>query len=131
MKETRAERFGNFLRSLMEEHGRGLRETARDIEVSAPYLSEVLSGKRIGMTSQRLDMLSHSLGLSDIEKRTMYDLSAEARSSNEVRFPQDCADYVTQNDYVLDALRIAKDHSAGAEEWQRFIRQLQEKAESV
>lgn len=46
-------RYGELLRRARESAGRGLRETARAIDVSPSYLSKVESGKADPMTTQR------------------------------------------------------------------------------
>jgi hypothetical protein len=52
-------------------------------------------------------MLIHFLHLDENETHTLYDMAAQSRSSNDVVAPQDCADYMRDNYYIVEALRMS------------------------
>lgn len=117
-------RFGKYVESLRKNKGKSLRETAKAIKVSPQYYSEVEKGRSSTFTSERLKLLSHFLILDENETHTLYDLAAESRSSNDIVTPQDCADYMLDNSYVIEALRLSMETGAGEKEWQVFLDDL-------
>ena len=62
--------------------------------------------------------------LSETQTYTLYDMAAEARTSNDVLIPQDCVDYAS-NPYELEALRLSKETGAGEAEWQVLLDELE------
>jgi hypothetical protein len=62
--------------------------------------------------------------LDDEETHTLYDIAAESRSSNDITTPQDCADYMLCNSYVIEALRLSMETGAGEKEWQVLLNEL-------
>lgn len=117
-------RFGKYVESLRKNKGKSLRETAKAIKVSPQYYSEVEKGRSSTFTSERLKLLSHFLILDENETHTLYDMAAESRSSNDIVTPQDCADYMLGNSYVIEALRLSMETGAGEKEWQMFLDDL-------
>ena len=73
---------------------------------------------------ERLKLLSHFLVLDEDETHALYDMAAESRSSNDIVTPQDCADYMRGNSYVIEALRLSMETGAGEKEWQVFLDDL-------
>jgi transcriptional regulator with XRE-family HTH domain len=117
-------RFGKYVESLRKNKGKSLRETAKAIKVSPQYYSEVEKGRSSTFTSERLKLLSCFLILDENETHTLYDMAAESRSSNDIVTPQDCADYMLCNSYVVEALRLSMETGAGEKEWQVFLDDL-------
>ena len=117
-------RFGKYVESLRKNKGKSLRETAKAIKVSPQYYSEVEKGRSSTFTAERLKLLSHFLVLDEDETHTLYDMAAESRSSNDIVTPQDCADYMRGNSYVIEALRLSMETGAGEKEWQGFLDDL-------
>ncbi|HIU77583.1 MAG TPA: helix-turn-helix domain-containing protein [Candidatus Pelethocola excrementipullorum] len=117
-------RFGKYVESLRKNKGKSLRETAKAIKVSPQYYSEVEKGRSSTFTSERLKLLAHFLILDENETHTLYDMAAESRSSNDIVTPQDCADYMLSNSYVIEALRLSMEIDAGEKEWQGFLDDL-------
>lgn len=116
--------FGRYVESLRKNKGRSLRETAKAIKVSPQYYSEVEKGRSSTFTSERLKLLARFLLLNDEESHALYDMAAESRSSSDIVTPQDCADYMTGNSYVIEALRLSMETGAGEKEWQVFLDDL-------
>ncbi|WP_320951682.1 helix-turn-helix domain-containing protein [Hungatella effluvii] len=117
-------RFGKYVESLRKNKGKSLRETAKAIKVSPQYYSEVEKGRSSTFTAERLKLLSHFLVLDEDETHTLYDMAAESRSSNDIVTPQDCADYMRGNSYVIEAMRLSMETGAGEKEWQVFLDDL-------
>lgn len=116
--------FGKYVELLRKNKGKSLRETAKAIKVSPQYYSEVEKGRSSTFTSERLKLLAKFLLLNDEESHTLYDMAAESRSSNDIVTPQDCADYMLGNSYVIEALRLSMETGAGEKEWQVFLDDL-------
>lgn len=125
MMENEKVSFGKYIESLRKEKQKSLRETAKAIEVSPQFLSEVEKGRKTTLTNERIELLARFLMLSDTQTYTLYDMAAEAKNtSNEDMFiPQDCVDYAS-NPFVLEALRLSKETGAGEEEWQVLLNEL-------
>ena len=117
-------RFGKYVESLRKNKGKSLRETAKAIKVSPQYYSEVEKGRSSTFTAELLKLLSHFLVLDEDETHALYDMAAESRSSNDIVTPQDCADYMRGNSYVIEALRLSMETGAGEKEWQVFLDDL-------
>lgn len=117
-------RFGKYVESLRKNKGKSLRETAKAIKVSPQYYSEVEKGRSSTFTAERLKLLARFLLLDDEESHVLYDMAAESRSSNDIVTPQDCADYMLGNSYVIEALRLSMETGAGEKEWQMFLDDL-------
>lgn len=112
--------FGGFLAQKREERDITLRELARQLEVSASFLSDVENSRKPPLTADRLEKAASIMLLSAEEKSKMYDLAGKQRNA----VPPDLPEYIIERDYVSAALRTARDLDAGEEEWQRFIEDL-------
>lgn len=112
--------FGGFLAKKRDERNITLRELARQLEVSASFLSDVENNRKPPLTADRLEKVVSILLLSSEEKTQMYDLAGKQRNT----VPPDLPEYIIERDYVSAALRTARDLDAGEEEWQRFIEDL-------
>jgi len=117
-------RFGKYVETLRKSKGKSLRETAKAIKVSPQFYSEVEKGRSSTFTAERLKLLAHFLMLDDEDIHTLYDMAAESRSSNDITTPQDCADYMLCNSYVIEALLLSMETGAGEKEWQALLNEL-------
>ncbi|WP_394526799.1 helix-turn-helix domain-containing protein [Lacrimispora sp. JR3] len=117
-------RFGKYVETLRKSKGKSLRETAKAIKVSPQFYSEVEKGRSSTFTAERLKLLAYFLMLDDEQTHTLYDMAAESRSSNDITTPQDCADYMLCNSYVIEALRLSMETGAGEKEWQVLLNEL-------
>ena len=66
--------FGEYLTQLREAKDVTLRELARKIGVSAPFLSDVEKNRRAPLTAERLEKVAAVLGLSEEEKASRHIL---------------------------------------------------------
>lgn len=112
--------FGDFIAKKREERQITLREMARRLEVSAPFLSDVEKDRRNPFDSDRLEKTAGILELDKQERELMYDLAGKRRNS----VAPDLPDYIMERDYVSAALRTARDLDAGEEEWLQFVEEL-------
>ncbi len=123
MRENIRKEMGKHIESLRKERQKSLRKTAKAIEVSPQYLSEVEKGRKSTLTNERLEKLTNFLCLSENEYHTLMEMSAKARERSDVLMPQDCADFAA-NDFVVEACRLSKETGAGEAEWQVLLDEL-------
>lgn len=129
MKSYEELSFGEFIETLRKEKGKSLRETAKAIEVSPQFYSEVEKSRRSAFTAERLEKLKTFLLLPDDLAELMYNKAAESRKTKDTAVPQDFSDYIVQRDYAMSALRVAKELNANKEDWQRFVDDLKSRKE--
>ena len=115
--------FGEVLHLLREKKDVTLRELARKINVSAPFLSDVEKGRRAPLTAERLEAVVSALNLDKDEERELYDAAGRQRKT----IAPDLPDYIMEHEYVSAALRTARDLDAGEEELQKFIDDLKKR----
>ena len=115
--------FGELLAALREEHDFTLRELARQLGVSAPFLSDVEKNRSAPLTKDRLDKVAEILPLNTDEKTAMFDLVGRQRNT----VAPDLPDYIMGRDYVAAALRTARDLNAGEAEWLKFVEDLKKR----
>ncbi|WP_278884841.1 helix-turn-helix domain-containing protein [[Ruminococcus] torques] len=114
--------FGRYLSQLREKKDVTLRELARQLGISAAFLSDVEKDRKPPLTAERLEKLSEVLHLTKEENDEMNILVGKQRGT----LPPDLNEY-SMHDYVSNALRTAKDLDAGEEEWLKFIEELKKK----
>jgi transcriptional regulator with XRE-family HTH domain len=112
--------FGEYLKRKREEKQISLRELARRLDLSAPYLSDVENNRRGPLTEERLTTLVRELHLTEEEEIEMYDIIGQQKGL----LPPDLNPYVSDRPYVNAALRTAKNLEADEEDWQMFIDEL-------
>lgn len=117
--------FGDFISKKREEKKITLREMAKKLNITAPYLSDVEKDRRNPFDLEKLELISKILTLSEDDKSIMLDLAGKRR--NEVA--PDLPEYIMERDYVSMALRTARDLDAGEEEWLRFVEELKKRKE--
>lgn len=129
MKTIMEQNFGEYIEALRRERSKSLRETAKAIDVSPQFYSEVEKGRRSAFTAERLEKLKAYFALPDDQAEIMYNKAAESRKTKDVTVPQDFSDYIVQRDYAMSALRLAKELNADEEDWQRFVDELKKRKE--
>lgn len=121
--ENKYANFGDFIARKREERRITLREMARRLEVSAPFLSDVEKDRRNPFDGDRLKKLAGFLELTRQEKAFMYNLAGKRRKA----VAPDLPEYIMERDYVSAALRTARDLDAGEEEWLQFVEELKKR----
>jgi transcriptional regulator with XRE-family HTH domain len=112
--------FGEFMKRKREKKQISLRELARRLEVSAPFLSDVENNRRAPLTEERLSTLAVVLNLSEAEEAEMYDIVGHQKGL----LAPDLNRYVNERPYVNAALRIARKLEANEDDWKMFIKEL-------
>ncbi len=115
--------FGEFLQRKREENQITLRKMAELLDFSAPFLSDVEKSRRNPPDLSKLEQIAEILHLTDDERNEMFELAGEMRDS----IAPDLPDYIKGRKYVSAALRTARDLDAGEEEWNWFLKELQER----
>lgn len=120
---TEYSNFGDFIANKRENKQITLREMARRLEVSAPFLSDVEKDRRNPFDSDRLEKVAGILEMDKQEVELMYNLAGKRRNS----VAPDLPDYIMERDYVSAALRTARDLDAGEKEWLQFVEELKKR----
>ena len=118
--DTNPGAFGSFLQKKRIESKITLRNLAEQIDFSAPYISDVEKGHRNPPSLGKLNQIADILQLSNEDRNTMFDLAGQARDS----VAPDICEYIMSRNYVVTALRTARDLDAGEDEWKWFIEEL-------
>ena len=116
--------FGTYFIEKREEKGISLRQMARFLGISAPYLADVEHGRRKPLEIEKLTKAMDILELSKEERNLMLDLAGEARDS----VPPDLTGYIKGSGVVTAALRTARDLEADDTDWEKFIAELKKKS---
>lgn len=112
--------FGDFLHRKRIEKGVSYRDLAAVLGVSAPYISDIEKDRRNAPAMDKLEKLAAYFMLSAEEKTIMFDLAGEKKSE----LAPDIPGYIKDHDYVVSALRTARDLGASEKDWQDFVDEL-------
>ena len=108
--------FGSFIKEKRNNIGLSLRALANIVGISTAYLSDIEKGKRNPPPAEKLCKLSQALNLNEKDKSILHDLAGTGRNN----VPYDLTEYIISNDFVREALRVAKD-TADQKDWMYFI----------
>ena len=117
---TSQESFGEYLKRKREGKGISMRELAKELELSATFLSDVENNRRAPLTEERLADLVVALNLTEDEKAEMYDIVGKQKGL----LPPDLNPYIQDRPYVNAALWTARNLDADEADWQRFVEEL-------
>lgn len=109
--------FGQFVRTRRIEMKISLRKFADSISMSFSHWSDIETGKKNPPKDEVLDLISQRLNLSENDKNTMLTLVGLSRNS----LAPDVIDYVMDNIYLNDILRIAKANDFKKKDWFEFL----------
>ena len=104
--------FGEFITKKREDKNITLRDMAKRLDITPPYLSDVEKDRRNPFDLEKLNQLAQILGLSEEDKVLMLDLAGKKRGE----VPPDLPSYIMERDYVSVALRAARDLDASEDE---------------
>jgi phosphoenolpyruvate phosphomutase len=90
--------FGAYLRSLRLSRGIGLRELARQLGISAPYLSDLEKDKRGAPT---VDLVRAIVKILDADSENIYDLAGKSRNT----IASDIEDLLIKKPEIVSLLR--------------------------
>ncbi len=115
--------FGDFLHAKRLERGVSYRELADAIGITAPYLSDIEKNRRNAPPIDKLEKIAVKLSLSDRERTILFDLAGQTKNTIAPDIPK----YIMEKEYVAVALRKARDLQANRSDWERFIKELEDK----
>lgn len=102
-----------------------VRKLAGLVGISAAYLSSIESGCRTAPTEKILVKLADVLMMSEKDKTIMFDLAAASKNKGMVA--TDIADYISENNYVSNAIRSAMNLHIDKDDWENFIGLMEKK----
>lgn len=112
--------FGEYIEGKRKQRKITLREMARMMGITAPYLSDVEKNRRNAFDLERLELMCTILEFSEEERIKIMDLAGENR--HEVT--PDIKDYIIDNYFVTKAIRTAKELKVSEEEWLEIVGEL-------
>lgn len=117
--------FGAFLQQKRKALGISQRVFAKMIGISYSYISSLETGKRPAPSQDILIKMEETLRLKHKEKELFENLAAKSRAVPTVS-PK-IANYVNNNDCVLQALSFAESNNIEEREWQEFLNKIKGK----
>lgn len=114
--------FGSFLKEKRTENKKTLRGFAKELGITAPYLSDVENGLRKPLLADKIEKAAEILQLSTEEKNQLFSLAGNERNT----MAPDVLEYVKSNAQFAPAFRKAKDMNVTEEEWMAMLAQLEE-----
>ncbi|MEG0227911.1 MAG: helix-turn-helix transcriptional regulator [Clostridium sp.] len=109
--------FGKFIEERRKALGLTLRGFAAELDIAPAYLSDIEKGRRYP-PDKKLDEIAQILKLNEIEKNSMLDLAAMAKTKT---VSSDLPEYIMEKDLARIALRRARDGKLSDEGWQEVI----------
>ena len=110
--------FGEFIKAKRKEKLLSQRRFAEMIGLSPVYVSYFENGKRNAPKHEILLRIAEVMNLNDQQQSQMMFLAAQQRYHN--RIPNETAEYLCENEYAKDALRLAQECKITDDDW-RFI----------
>ena len=108
--------FGEFIRAKRKDNMLSQRRFAEMIGLSPVYVSYFENGKRNAPKHDTLLVIATVLNLNDEQQSQMMFLAAQQRYKNKI--PHEIAEYLYENEYAKDALRLAQECNITDEDWQ-------------
>lgn len=119
MKE---QKFGQLIADKRKSRDITLRRMAEILDISPAYLSDIEKSRRNPPDIITLEKISEVLNMSQEEKDNMFDLAGKDRDE----VSPDLPDYIKDKPIVRAALRKASRKNISDEEWEEFIKKLDE-----
>ncbi|WP_409968476.1 helix-turn-helix transcriptional regulator [Bengtsoniella intestinalis] len=119
--------FGEYLREKRIGRNLTLRNFATLINKAPSTISGIENGDKTAPSDEVLKSICLILNLSATEESLLYDLAAATKTNNPI--PADITQTLKSSSTIRIALRVAKQLDATDEEWEDFIRRLNEKRE--
>lgn len=121
-------RFGDYIRNKRRGDPRELtlKDVSEILGISLTLLSDIESNRRKPFDSERIDIFSKELNLSEEERTIMYDLAAKAKKE----IPHDIEEIMMESEIgkmVRFALRQSNAGIIDEEDWKKFVRQIEKK----
>ena len=114
--------FGKCIKKQREELGLSIREVARRINISAPYLSDIEKGNRYAPSKNNvIQKIIETLNISKEDEEYVYDMAYATRGCH-----KDLLDYLSYCKEARKFLRCAKELNLTSDEWQILFNKLNE-----
>lgn len=117
--------FGAFLQQKRKALGISQRVFAQLVGISYSYISSIETGKRPAPSYDVLIKMENELRLKTKERELFEHLAAKSRAVPTVS-PK-IANYVNNNDCVLQALSFAEKNNIEEREWQEFLNRIKQR----
>lgn len=117
--------FGAFLQQKRKAMGISQRVFAKMVGISYSYISSIETGKRPAPSAKIIKNMEFELKLKHKEKELFEHLAAKSRAVPTVT-PK-IANYVNNNDCVLQALSFAESNNIEEREWQEFLDKMRKR----
>lgn len=114
--------FGSFLREKRLERLIKLNTFARLVGISPVYESYIETGKRPAPSANVLNNIIKQLHLTSEETEKLLLLAAETHHRPAI--PSDLIEYINENDYIVETLRMAKEHNITENTWLNFMNSI-------
>ena len=124
-EDTYIQKFGSYMRMKREEKKITLRTFAKEIGITAAYLSDIEKGNRAAPKS-KLAEICDRLVLTTEERAQFYDLAALTCGNHY----EDINPYLSSNGIARAALRKARDSGIPDSWWQEVVKQIENYSES-
>lgn len=111
--------FGEYIKARREALGKSIRGLARDLDMTAAYLSDIEKGNRYA-PEKFLVRMAEVLYIAEDEINCFYDLAGKSRHDN---YP-DLTEYIGRTEIARVALRRARDLNISNAQWQNFIDEI-------
>jgi transcriptional regulator with XRE-family HTH domain len=108
--------FGEYIKARREALGKSIRGLAKELDMTAAYLSDIEKGNRYA-PEKFLARMAEVLHITEDERNCFYDLAGKSRHYN---YP-DLTDYIGKTELARVALRFARDFNISNSQWQDFI----------
>ena len=112
--------FGDFLQKKREENRITIRNMAERIGISPTFLCDIERDRRNPPEKDKLDLIANALNLTSDEITLMMNLAGKKRNT----VAPDLPEYIMGKEYVVAALRTARDLNADESDWLRFVEEL-------
>ena len=112
--------FGEYIKDQREFLGKSIRGLAAELEMTPAYLSDIEKGNR-NAPKNYLEKIIKVMLISDEYIYDFYDLAGESRYDYSDIFP-----YIKDEPLARLALRKARDKRISADQWKKFINDLDE-----
>ena len=116
-----SKKFGDLVKEYRGE--KTLKELGNEIGVTAAYLSDIEKGNRFP-SEDKLEKLIKVFDLKDEKEDTFYDLVAE-ENPNRYKVSVDIAEYIMQNQYLRNFIRVAKNKKLGNLYWKNKLKEIE------
>lgn len=110
--------FGRFVRNRREELGKTVRSFAKELDITAAYLSDIEKGNRYAPKA-KLEMMFNLLRIPADQKLAFMDLASLTRGEFE-----DLNPYLGRSSAARLALRTAEEINLSDEKWLAFIKTM-------